>query len=721
MTIQRLARDTSAAVLSTSSVQSQYSVVKELIENAIDACHGTSAPHIYIEIDDNGAGLEYLLVRDNGSGVPKTDRKLMCLNHTTSKIVTWDDLSDLQTCGFRGEALFFICQLASSVEITTKTADDSVAECWKVSSNGLLSGDVTRVPGLTGTTIKIQGLFKKFPVRMNFLRKEKRKLLSQIVDLVSSYALIYRHIRFQMKFVRVMPNGTHNATENMTFSNNVPVIQLLANILNLRNSNGLFDVNKTMIVGKDESRQYQVLLKGVFPKSTASDAITVKHAIKVLTVNNRPLDIKLNFGKGIMKLINESFAENLLITPQVWFLSLEIPQSCLDVNIEPEKSDILVQDETVFLECFKIVLLDAIAQQHGNDSENTPKVITKGKRAHIDVAELFENDDENHSDVILDALGTVVKDAKKRFTDAIGYESDDNSDDQMNSELINTTQQNKNTIIPEEINKNSISTPDESGEWLENVFETTEISSDSGQLQETNSEDIPDTQPKHNIYTSNPWLTTSISLDIHRIDNKCDSPVDNLEDTVENSYVPEIEIEGAAVDSNHSLKPNNVTKNSENSNGNIYPHDPPMIISSESNQQPENRGNDKKHGIESLTNDATHSYKHSSLGEHVIHKVNLSPKKKRKLTQISFPREIPTFSEMSQNTLGLTANCQFKYTGNIRHVFSFEDDWCEREHIPSEMIIEGVLDLYETVGYEMKAEMEDEELNMSSTGIFQLI
>lgn len=121
MSIQRLPRAVSATIVSTSSVQSQVSVLKELIENAIDAIGSKNQGQIYVEIDKESAGLDFLSVKDNGSGIEKADRNVMCMNCTTSKMTSMDQLSaGVFTCGFRGEALNFIAHLPAPCRLAQK-------------------------------------------------------------------------------------------------------------------------------------------------------------------------------------------------------------------------------------------------------------------------------------------------------------------------------------------------------------------------------------------------------------------------------------------------------------------------------------------------------------------------------------------------------------------------------------------------------------------------
>lgn len=194
MSIQRLPKQVSSSILSNSSIYSQVSAIKELIENSIDALRSkikdpSFQAQISIEIDESSAGLERILVKDNGMGIPKNDWPLMCLNCTTSKLTTLQDLEEgIETCGFRGEALHFICRSANKVEITTKCEKDALCETWEVNSSGLPQGNAKKSSGQCGTTIIVMGLFKNTPVRKKFLKKERKKNIAAMNEMIDHKA-----------------------------------------------------------------------------------------------------------------------------------------------------------------------------------------------------------------------------------------------------------------------------------------------------------------------------------------------------------------------------------------------------------------------------------------------------------------------------------------------------------------------------------------------------
>ncbi len=159
-------------------VERPSSVVKELLENSLDA----GATHIEIDIEQGGARL--IRVRDNGHGIDRDDLALALSRHATSKIQSFDDLMQVSTLGFRGEALPSISSV-SRLTLTSRTAQDSSA--WQV------MGDAVQTPPIPaahppGTTVEIRDLFYNTPARRKFLRSEKTEF-SHLDEVVQRIAL----------------------------------------------------------------------------------------------------------------------------------------------------------------------------------------------------------------------------------------------------------------------------------------------------------------------------------------------------------------------------------------------------------------------------------------------------------------------------------------------------------------------------------------------------
>ncbi len=170
-------------------VQRPESVVKELIENSIDA----GAKSIDIEVKE--AGKSFVRVTDDGAGMQEEDAILAFERHATSKIETYHDLENVATLGFRGEALYSIAAV-SQVEVKTKTASDDAAVYLRV--EGGKQTEVSRTAHGTGTTILVKNLFYNTPGRRNFMKANPTEF-RHIYQTVSRYAIAFPEIEFTLQ------------------------------------------------------------------------------------------------------------------------------------------------------------------------------------------------------------------------------------------------------------------------------------------------------------------------------------------------------------------------------------------------------------------------------------------------------------------------------------------------------------------------------------------
>ncbi len=166
-------------------VDRPYSVVKELVENAIDA--GSTE----IEISIEKGGKQLIRVVDNGCGIARDDLQSAFLPHATSKIAKAEDLENILTLGFRGEAVASIASV-SRMTITSKTVD---GECYSLTSNGGELGQIMPSSGENGTDVSVETLFYNTPVRYTFLKSDKGEE-TDITNVVSRFILNRPHIAF---------------------------------------------------------------------------------------------------------------------------------------------------------------------------------------------------------------------------------------------------------------------------------------------------------------------------------------------------------------------------------------------------------------------------------------------------------------------------------------------------------------------------------------------
>ena len=167
-------------------VERPASVIKELIENSIDA----GAKNVTVEIKDGGT--TFMQVSDDGSGIEESDFKSAFLPHATSKIKEAKDLDSIFTLGFRGEALASIASVAK-VKLVSKTEKDEMGTSLLV--EGGKFGEIEKVSSNVGTTITVRDLFFCVPARAKFLKKNKTEE-QEITNIINRVVLAHPEIRF---------------------------------------------------------------------------------------------------------------------------------------------------------------------------------------------------------------------------------------------------------------------------------------------------------------------------------------------------------------------------------------------------------------------------------------------------------------------------------------------------------------------------------------------
>src|SRR2546421_8039367 len=188
MPIRQLAPDVAAKIAAGEVVERPASVVKELIENSIDAGAGQ------IRVDLMNGVLQLIRVIDNGSGIPSDELQVALARHATSKVAQIDDLEHIRSLGFRGEAL---ASMAAVAEITLLSRHRGAEQGAQVhAANGQIS-EVSAAASPEGTTLTVRNLFSAVPARLKFL-KSRNTEVSHCLHMLEQYALAYPEIRFNV-------------------------------------------------------------------------------------------------------------------------------------------------------------------------------------------------------------------------------------------------------------------------------------------------------------------------------------------------------------------------------------------------------------------------------------------------------------------------------------------------------------------------------------------
>ncbi|RKO90428.1 histidine kinase-like ATPase [Blyttiomyces helicus] len=181
--IRSLPQDTKRRLSSAQVAVTADNVVKELVENS----GTTSSTQFRIDVVVRNAGLDFLSVRDNGSGVSVVDAPEMMKQHTTSKLRSYEDLAHVQSYGFRGEALHSIADISGAVTVTTRTRNEMAARVYKFDRVGKIVSEGT-ISMSEGTFIKVEKLFSNVAVRREIAATAKAvaKMEKRIRELVTA-------------------------------------------------------------------------------------------------------------------------------------------------------------------------------------------------------------------------------------------------------------------------------------------------------------------------------------------------------------------------------------------------------------------------------------------------------------------------------------------------------------------------------------------------------
>lgn len=323
-------------------IQRPASVIKELVENAIDA----GATHIKVLVCD--AGKASIQVIDDGCGMSDTDARLSFERHATSKIRQANDLFALHTMGFRGEALASIAAVAQ-VTLTTRTADDEVGTRLVIAGSKVMEQDVVACP--VGSNFLIENLFFNIPARRKFLKSNATEM-SNIMQAFERIALVYPEINFSL-----YSNGIE--TMNLRAAN---MAQRIADVFGKRITQQLLTINTettlcniTGLVGKPESSKK-------------------KGCHQYFFVNGRYMKHPY-FHKAVMSAYDRLLPEGEQVS---YFIYFTVNPEDIDVNIHPVKTEIKFDNEQSIWQILMATVRNAVGQFRLNaldfDTEGKPDI-----------------------------------------------------------------------------------------------------------------------------------------------------------------------------------------------------------------------------------------------------------------------------------------------------------------------------------------------------------
>lgn len=286
-------------------IEKPLSIIKELIENSIDA----GASSIIVEIKNGGKS--YIRVTDNGSGIVSDELETAFLRHATGKISTVQDLDKINTLGFRGEALASISAV-SRLTVVTRTQDSMVGT--KLVMHGGKKISLESVGSNTGTTMIVEDIFYNIPARRKFMGSDAREA-SAIISLVEKLAIYYASIKFML---------INNDKTIISTTGNGDYRSAISNVYPDKEYKDLIEVNSQTVRGY----------------ISAPSVTKTNRKGQIFFVNGRIVSSKV-----IEKGIEDGYGRRIFSGYPIAVLFVTVPPETIDVNIHPGKKEIKFLDE----------------------------------------------------------------------------------------------------------------------------------------------------------------------------------------------------------------------------------------------------------------------------------------------------------------------------------------------------------------------------------------
>ncbi len=324
-TVRRLPADLANQIAAGEVVERPASVVKELVENAIDA--GARRLSIHVEL----GGKKQVRVEDDGEGMLPEDARLAIERHATSKIRRSDDLAAILTLGFRGEALPSIASVSHFVLRTRARGQSSGTE---IRVNGGTVSSETEVASAEGTTVEVNDLFYNLPARRKFLKSDGGES-AQVSRITTQLALAYPEVGFTL---------TSAARKVLQVP---PAASLADRVYQLYGERSdLLEVHKD--AGGLRLRGYIAALADTGPTRGAQNVFINRRIVKDKTIAHAIIDAY-------------SHASIKERSPEV-HLFIEMPPDTVDVNVHPTKAEVRFRDQSLVHEVVRRALMDALGQ-----------------------------------------------------------------------------------------------------------------------------------------------------------------------------------------------------------------------------------------------------------------------------------------------------------------------------------------------------------------------
>lgn len=361
--IRILDKSTADKIAAGEVVERPLSVVKELVENSIDA----GAKKIAVEIKNGGKS--YIRVTDDGCGIAADECEKAFMRHATSKIINAEDLNSISTLGFRGEALASIAAI-SRTELLTKTRETKTGSKLIIEGGQIIENTPIGCPD--GTTMVIRDLFFNTPARLKFMRADSAES-SSVIEFVTDIALAYPDIRIQMinnDKILFATNGRGNRGQTIaTLTSSILADKLIPFIYE---EEGI--TVEGYVSGPGESRS--------------------SRKNQVFFVNGRVIDSKV-IEKGINRAYSDRLFEGRF---PICYLFITVSPERMDVNIHPNKRQVRFYDEDAIINTVKKGIITAL------DSEEAVPTIKEKAKPYNKIENKNDNPKEVRDAVDINSL-----------------------------------------------------------------------------------------------------------------------------------------------------------------------------------------------------------------------------------------------------------------------------------------------------------------------------
>lgn len=360
MTINILDDLTISKIAAGEIIENPASIVKELVENSIDA----EAKNIVVEV--KGAPWEYIKISDDGIGILSDEIEKAFYRHATSKLSNFKDLTEITSLGFRGEALASIASV-SKIEVLTKTKNDLAGTRARLEDGKILDKKNIGIP--VGTTFYISDVFHNTPVRKKFLKKESSEF-NLIQDVVKKIALGTPEVSFKLiRDSRVILSKS--ATTNMSDH----IFSILGR-----------DISNNLINKKFENERYKI---NAFFSNNA--LYRTSRSEQYIYINGRFIR-NLKISKSIERAY---YSQIPLGRYPVFVIYLEIDPYLVDVNVHPKKHEVKFSNDEVIVQ-----LLKDLAEETLKPNRDFIKPIEdEPKTENVNIFELFTIDSSDNEEV----------------------------------------------------------------------------------------------------------------------------------------------------------------------------------------------------------------------------------------------------------------------------------------------------------------------------------